>query len=254
MGFHWVTFLAQILNLFVLVWLLKRFLYRPIIDVIAKRQAYIEDKVKNAEKAALAAQKQQDTLTKQAEQWQADRQKRLDAVYREAEALKQEQTEQIRQEATHLRQKMQDDLNREALAKELEIRNIMIQNFMDLSRQILTDFSGIGPMAQGIELFKQKVKSLPKSTLNTIKTNLKKEGSVTVTASEKLTPAEQQNLTAFLTETLGNTTLKFAVQNDLILGLEVTIGETVLEWNLKSYLDLFENNLNTALAGLIVKE
>lgn len=254
MGFHWVTFLAQILNLFILVWLLKRFLYRPIVDVIAKRQAYIEDKVKNAEAASLAAQKQQEALARQAKEWQADRQKRLDTVYREAEALKQDQTVQIRAEIARLRQKMQDDLNREALAKELEIRNIMIQNFMDLSRQVLTDFSGIGPMAQGIEMFKKKVKSLPKSTLNAIHSNLKKEKVITIVTSEKLTPDEQRNLTAFLSEMFGDIPLKFTIQNDLILGLEITIGETVLEWNLKSYLDLFENNLNTALAGLIVKE
>ena len=254
MGFHWVTFLAQILNLFVLVWLLKRFLYRPIVDVIAKRQAYIEDKVKNAEKASLAAQKQQEALARQAQEWQADRQKRLDAVYQEAEALKQEQTDQIRTETTRLRQKMQDDLNREALAKELEIRNIMIQNFMTLSRQVLTDLSGIGPMAQGIELFKKKVESLPKSTLNTIRASIQKESVLTVATSEKLTKSEQQNLTDFVSETFGDIPLKFTVRNDLILGIEMTVGETVLEWNLKSYLDLFENNLNTTLAGLIVKE
>ena len=38
MGFDLVTFIAQIVNLFVLVWLLKRFLYRPILEVIEKRQ------------------------------------------------------------------------------------------------------------------------------------------------------------------------------------------------------------------------
>ena len=38
MGFDLVTFVAQIVNLFVLVWLLKRFLYRPILEVIEKRQ------------------------------------------------------------------------------------------------------------------------------------------------------------------------------------------------------------------------
>ena len=53
MGFSWTTFLAQIVNLFVLVWLLKRFLYQPIVDTIAKRQRYIEDKVKKAADAVI---------------------------------------------------------------------------------------------------------------------------------------------------------------------------------------------------------
>ena len=59
MGFDLITFLAQIVNLFVLVWLLKRFLYRPILAVIEKRQQEIRDKVQLA-----------DTLKKQVEKEQ----------------------------------------------------------------------------------------------------------------------------------------------------------------------------------------
>ena len=48
MGINWVVFFAQIVNLFVLVWLLKKFLYRPIINAVEKRQAEIICKVNKA--------------------------------------------------------------------------------------------------------------------------------------------------------------------------------------------------------------
>ena len=254
MGFHWVTFFAQILNLFVLAWLMKRFLYQPILGVITKRQAYIEGKVKNAEQAEKAARKQQEALTQKNTRWQADRQKRLNAVFDEVADLRREQTERLRLEAEALRQKMQDDLDREATAKELEIRNLMIQNFMDLSHKVLTDLSGISPMGQSIALFQKKVMALPKPVLKNLKATVQKTNAVTIEVSDTLTPTDQTTLTRFLTDMFACHDVHIAVRPDLILGLEVVIGETVLEWNLKSYLDTFENNLNTALAGLIVKE
>ena len=58
MGFDLVTFIAQIVNLFVLVWLLKRFLYRPILEVIEKRQQEIRDKVQAADDIRLQSEKE----------------------------------------------------------------------------------------------------------------------------------------------------------------------------------------------------
>ena len=254
MGFSWTTFLAQIVNLFVLVWLMKRYLYGPIVAVIAKRQAYIEDKVKSAEQAVRSADKQKRELEKQATAWQRDRQARLDSFYTEIESLSREQTERLQLEGEALRQKMQDDLNRETQTKQLEIRDMMVQNFMALSRRVLSDLSGLAPMAQSLVLFQKKVSSLSKTEVATIRKSLQKTGRIVVETSDQLTDKEQQDLTDFLTNTFGRAEVTFRQQPDLILGIEVVAGETVLEWNLKTYLDLFEGNLNTALAGLIVKE
>lgn len=254
MGFSWTTFLAQIVNLFVLVWLMKRFLYGPIVAVIAKRQAYIENKVRQAEQAVQSADKQKSELQKQVDSWQRDKQERLDSFYAEMTALRQEQVNRIQSEGAALRQKMQDDLNRETQTKQLEIRDMMVQNFMALSRRVLSDLSGLAPMAQSIALFQKKVSALSKTEMTGIRKSLQKTGRIIVETSDKLTHSEQESLTVFLTDVFGTADIVFEQQPDLILGIEVVVGETVLEWNLKTYLDLFEGNLNTALAGLIVKE
>ena len=48
MQLDWTTFLLQVINFLVLVWLLKRFLYRPVMEVIARRQAGIDKTVEDA--------------------------------------------------------------------------------------------------------------------------------------------------------------------------------------------------------------
>ncbi|MDY6407677.1 MAG: hypothetical protein SPL08_03120, partial [Pseudomonadota bacterium] len=91
MGFSWVTFFAQIINLFLLVWLLKRYLYHPILSAIEKRQAYIEDKVRKADEAVKSAQKQEEKLNRAVQQWEKDKQKRLDALDVELDTYRLEQ-------------------------------------------------------------------------------------------------------------------------------------------------------------------
>ncbi len=48
MSIDWITVAAQIANFLVLVWLLKRFLYRPILDGIDARERQITDRMEEA--------------------------------------------------------------------------------------------------------------------------------------------------------------------------------------------------------------
>lgn len=50
MEFDWTTFTLEIINFLILIWILKRFLYRPILDVIAKRRAGIEKALADAKR------------------------------------------------------------------------------------------------------------------------------------------------------------------------------------------------------------
>ncbi len=49
MGFDWTTFVLEIVNFLVLVWLLKRFFYRPVLSVIEQRQARTAKMIADAE-------------------------------------------------------------------------------------------------------------------------------------------------------------------------------------------------------------
>ena len=48
MNFDWTTFLLEILNFFILLWILQRFLYRPVIEVIQARQRNIQATLEDA--------------------------------------------------------------------------------------------------------------------------------------------------------------------------------------------------------------
>ena len=51
MQIDWLTVAAQIVNFLVLVWLLQRFLYRPITEAMARREERIESRLSEAKNA-----------------------------------------------------------------------------------------------------------------------------------------------------------------------------------------------------------
>ena len=68
MELDWFTVAAQIGNFLLLLWLLKRFLYRPILDAMAARQQRIDAALTEAQtKAADAEALQRDYLARQQE-------------------------------------------------------------------------------------------------------------------------------------------------------------------------------------------
>ena len=50
MELSWPTFFLEIINFLVLVWILKRFLYKPVLEAIAHRKAVIDKTLVDAKR------------------------------------------------------------------------------------------------------------------------------------------------------------------------------------------------------------
>lgn len=83
MELNWSTFLLEILNFLVLVWILKRFLYQPVLDVIARRRNAIEGQLAEAHRL----QDEADSLKAQYEDrladWERERHQAKDTLARQ---------------------------------------------------------------------------------------------------------------------------------------------------------------------------
>ena len=73
MEFDWTTFALEVLNFLVLVWLLKRFFYRPVLAMIEARRAENAKMIEDAQ-----------TLRREAQDLKSEYQARLAAVDKEA--------------------------------------------------------------------------------------------------------------------------------------------------------------------------
>jgi len=73
MDLSWSTFVLEIINFLVLVWILKRFLYKPVLDVIARRRAGIEKSMADAEALHADAEKLQEQYEDRLAVWDQER-------------------------------------------------------------------------------------------------------------------------------------------------------------------------------------
>lgn len=95
------TILLQAVNFLILVWLLRRFLYRPVLAVIAERQAATERVRNEAEAARQAAEDARRTLEDQRATLPAERDRLIAAARAEAEAERAALLDRTRTEADH---------------------------------------------------------------------------------------------------------------------------------------------------------
>ena len=85
MELNWSTFVLEIINFLVLVWILKRFLYKPVLAGIARRRAGIEKTCQDAEALAGRGRACRNIRAAPAE-WEQERQQARDDLEQELEA------------------------------------------------------------------------------------------------------------------------------------------------------------------------
>lgn len=103
MHINWTTLALQTVNVLVLVWLLSRFLYKPIVTAIAARRAAADSLLADAEAAKVVASAQEAALTASNRAFAADLDRRYAEAQASADAHRTRLLDQAKQEIADLR-------------------------------------------------------------------------------------------------------------------------------------------------------
>ena len=98
----WFTVGAQVVNFLILVWLLKHFLYWPILDAIDAREKRIAKELADAGAKMAEAQKERDEFQRKNEEFDQQRTALLNKTTEEAKAERQRLFDEARQAADDL--------------------------------------------------------------------------------------------------------------------------------------------------------
>ena len=113
LGFDFTKFMWQIANFLVLMFLLKKFAYKPVLNMLDERRKSIEDAINNAETAKTEAEK----MRKQYEAHLAEAKQEAQDIIAKATKLGEEMKNEIvanaQSEATKAIQRAQDEISRE---------------------------------------------------------------------------------------------------------------------------------------------
>ncbi|HWQ49361.1 MAG TPA: F0F1 ATP synthase subunit B [Methanosarcina sp.] len=245
----WFTVIAQVINFLILVWLLKRFLYKPILSAVDAREKKVADELKNADAKEAEAQKEKDEFKHKNEEFDQQRNALLNKVREGAKAERQRLLEEGRKEASDLRAKQQEALRNEEQNLSQEIGHRTQKEVFNIARKVLTDLAGTSLEERAVDVFIQRLRSLKDDEKKQLASALSTSSSqVLIRTAFDLPQAQRDSIEKTIKETLGiETQLRFETSPDLVSGIELTTDGQKVAWSISDYLTSMQKSIDDLL-------
>lgn len=245
----WFTVIAQIINFLILVLLLRRFLYRPILNMMAERERKIADRLEQAEKQRATAVAEIQTYRQKNADFDQERETMIRQAQADVAERRQSWLNDARNEVKETRTRWQKALAEEREAFLQTIRQQAGQQTYRVIRSALADLADAELEAQIVKAFLARLAHLPGEDAQTIRDVLARETAVlTLNSGFDLDDTQRKALRQAIATQFDNShTLRFQTTPDLICGLELVAPGHKVAWSLASYLDELEQALLDAL-------
>ncbi len=234
----WFTVVAQVINFLILLWLMKRFLYKPILNAIAAREAQVAAELANAAAQKAEAQKEHAEFNHKNEVFDQQRAELLRTATDEAQAERQRLLADARQAVVALRAKQQESLRNEERNLQQAISRRTQQEVLAITRQALTDLAGATLEERMGAVFTRRLHALDGPAKAGLAEALKSASDPALVRSAFDLPAAQRTMIqSALNETFAaEIPIRFETAPALISGIELTTNGQKVAWSLADYL------------------
>jgi F-type H+-transporting ATPase subunit b len=247
----WFTVIAQVINFLILVWLLKRFLYRPILNAIDAREKRVAKELTDADAKKAEAQKEKDEFQHKNEAFDQQRAALLSQAMDEAKVERQRLLDEARKAADALSAKRQEALRNDVHSLNQAISRRTQQEVFAIARKALTDLATTSLEERLVEVFTRRLREMDGKMKEGLANALKTASAPALVRSAFDLPAEQRAVIQnALNETfLAEIHVRFETAPDLISGIELTTNGQKLAWSIADYLASLEK-----VVGELLKE
>jgi F-type H+-transporting ATPase subunit b len=250
MPFDWFTVAAQIVNFLILVWLLKRFLYRPILNAMAERERRTAERVESAQKEKANAERERAEWEARNAAFEQEKQKLLAAASRSAEEERVRLTEAARNEAQDLRAKWHESLvSEQAVFREAFARRAQ-QEVIEIARQALRDLGGAELEERIAQVFIARLQNLDGEEQQRLAALVagSHDGAI-IRSAASLQAATQQQIEVAVRAALGAALpIRFETEETLAAGIELSLNGYKVGWTLDDYLGALRKSAQLLLA------
>jgi len=241
---NWFTVVAEAINFLILCWLLKRFLYQPILDAIDAREKGIAAQLAETAAKQAEAQKERDELQHKNESFDNERVTLLKKATDEAIAERQRLLETARKEAETLRVKRQEGLANEQRLVNQEIVRWTQEQVFAITRKTLTDLADTSLEEQMSEVFIQRLGSISTAEKDQLAVALKTSSQpLRVRSAFELPPARRTAIESLIKKTVATEIpIQFETVSSLVSGIELLANGQKVAWSITDYLTALEKS------------
>ena len=249
MQIDWTTLVLEIINFLALVWILKRFLYKPVMEAIAARQQRVEAKLAEARVIEDGARELQSQYQRRLADWDMEKAKARAALdtellqerNRQMQALDKallEERERVAAVTAHKQQEAQRELEVEALAHAQRFASTLLARLAD-------------PVVESrfVSLLFEDWANLPDTQVESLRRAvLVDKAKATVTTAFPLLPAQRREIESALQSRLeADLVVAFDEDPNLLAGVRLSLGPWQLNMNFADELASFKAAANHVL-------
>ncbi|WP_158969132.1 F0F1 ATP synthase subunit B [Paraglaciecola sp. L3A3] len=247
----WFTVTAQAVNFLILVWLLKRFLYQPVLHAIDAREQRITAELADAAAKQIEAQTERDTFQLKNQNFEQQSDKLMQQAAAAASAEQTRLIEDVKKEAEVLRHKYQQSLANEVQHLKNSLSRKTSQEVFAITRKTLSEIATSSLEQQAIEVFIRRLREL-----NTSKKAILSEALQTCTLTSpailrsafQLSEIQIELIKKAINQTFSlQIPVKFLTQKEIISGIELTANGQKLVWSIDDYLSQLEQDVSALL-------
>ncbi|WP_193164226.1 F0F1 ATP synthase subunit delta [Microbulbifer hainanensis] len=248
MELNWSTFLLEILNFLVLVWILKRFFYKPLQEVIARRQQEIEARVAEAEKMRSDAQQLQQQYEGRQAGWENERQQAREVLQKEIKDTRARLEDELQESLQQQRQRAEVVAQRQRREQLRQLEQQAVEQGGEFAARLLQQSAGPDLESRLLALLLDSLGKVSTEQLNELREAAQKNAQVVEVASAFPLPSHQRDeIASALAELLeGQVDCHFVEAPELIAGLRIAIGAWVLGANVRDELHGFSQLESTS--------
>lgn len=235
--FDWFTFCAQVVNFIILVWLLKRFLFTPVIAAMDARKAEITRLFEKSQEKIREAEEAKHKLEQQLNELEQIRDEKLQESQAFAEAHKAKLLKEIKAEVKSCEERWKDVLASEIDSIGEEFKLKVHHEVMNIVRRVITDLAD--------QRLEEHI--LDRCIEELFETQMPKGGngnqphganSITIRTRWNIEDNKKERIRTLLEDRIGKIkNVDFETKDDLIAGLEIIVNNHKAVWNVDKYLE-----------------
>lgn len=242
----WFTVVAQVINFLILVFLLKRFLYKPILRSIETRRKNIAAQFEEAEVAKAEGEKLRAEYEKKNAQFEDERDLKLKKVREDVEAERVSRENEAKRRTDEARAQLRMALSNETRDLQDQIRTRARTEAFELAKKVIADLTSSEVESALVDRFVEHLSKLDAGQRELLQRSHNEVPGAKLTSTFNLNDDQLHAISKTLDEVM-ETRVKLSVEEpsdaadrDELAGLELDIGSQRIYWGFNDYLETIE--------------
>ena len=245
----WFTVGAQVVNFVILVWLMKHFLYKPILNAIDAREKLIASELADANAKKAEAEKERADFENKNKAFDDQRSALLSKATGDAKDEGAQLLDKARKDADSLRDTQAAALQSDHAKMGSQITRMATEEVFGIARKALSDLATVSLEERMGEVFTRRVHQMNGKDKELLAAALKTSSEPAVVRSAFAMPAEQQAaIQNALNETFSAVVrVRFETAGDAICGIELSANGQKVGWSIATYISALDQKIGALL-------